>query len=86
MSKAEERALEAYPGNAEEYYEIAIARNFFKKGYEQAEKDMMEQAVDATVHLEPGVFPVVEIGVGRFGLKVRDKVKLIIIKDDGKVN
>jgi hypothetical protein len=51
MSKAEERAVEAYPlidgemsktqnANAGRMY----ARNIFKKGYEQAEKDLTDQA------------------------------------------
>lgn len=53
----------------------------FKSGAEWMKKRMMMEAVDATVHLEPGANPVIEIGVGRFGLEVRDKVKVIIIKD-----
>ena len=53
----------------------------FKSGAEWMKKRMMMEAVDATVHLEPGANPVIEIGVGRFGLKVRDKVKVIIIKE-----
>ena len=53
----------------------------FKSGAEWMKKRMMMEAVDATVHLEPGANPVIEIGVGRFGLEARDKVKVIIIKD-----
>lgn len=45
-------------------------------------EQMMEEAVETTVHLEPGAIPVIEIGVGRFGLKVRDKVKVIIVKEN----
>ena len=45
------------------------------------ERQMMIGAVETTVHLEPGAFPVIEIGVGKFGLKVGDKVKVIIVKD-----
>ena len=42
MSKAEERALEAYPHyTAENITEVTIARHFFAKGYEQAEKDFL---------------------------------------------
>lgn len=59
-----------------------IARHFAQWGAEQMKEQMMKDAVDATVHLEPGATPVIEIGVGRFGLKVRDKVKLIIVKED----
>ena len=41
MSKAEERALEAYPHyTAENITEVTNARHFFAKGYEQAEKDL----------------------------------------------
>ena len=41
MSKAEERALEAYPHyTAESITEVMNARHFFAKGYEQAEKDL----------------------------------------------
>ena len=42
MSKAEERALEAYPHyTAENITEVTNARHFFAKGYEQAEKDII---------------------------------------------
>lgn len=40
MTKAEEQALKAYPRRDKEYYEVSIARGFFRKGYEQAEKDL----------------------------------------------
>ena len=53
----------------------------FKSGAKWMRKRMMMEAVDTTVHLEPGANPVIEIGVGRFGLKVRDKAKVIIIKE-----
>lgn len=66
--------------------DTVIWNDGFKTGREIGERDMkeqmMEQAVDATVHLEPGAFPVIEIGVGRFGLKVGDKVKIIIVKEE----
>ena len=54
----------------------------FKSGAEWMMKRMMMEAVNTTVHLEPGASPIIEIGVGRFGLKVRDKVKVIIVKED----
>lgn len=94
MTRAEERALEAYPGNAEEYYEIAIARNFFKKGYEQAEKDIMEQmmrdAVEVRVQRSPLNGP---LGISAYccnfpsehpfyHCKEGDKVKVIIVKEN----
>lgn len=42
ISKAEERALEAYPHyTAENITEVTNARHFFVKGYEQAEKDII---------------------------------------------
>lgn len=41
MSKAEDRALEAYPHyTAENITEVTNARYFFANGYEQAEKDL----------------------------------------------
>jgi hypothetical protein len=41
MTKAEERALEAYPHyTAENLDDVIKARKFFAKGYEQAEKDL----------------------------------------------
>ena len=86
MTKAEERALEVYP-RSEKYTSsqrliINDMRDGFIQGYEQAEKDIMERAVETVVSLESGGFPVVEFGVGKLGLKVGDKVKLIIVKED----
>ena len=47
MSKAKERALEAYPHyTAENITEVTNARRFFAKGYEQAEKDLALTAED----------------------------------------
>ena len=41
MTRAEERALEAYPHyTAESIDDVIKARKFFAKGYEQAEKDL----------------------------------------------
>jgi hypothetical protein len=56
----------------------------FKSGAKWMRKRMMPEAVETTVHLEPGANPVIEIGVGRFGLNVKDKVKIIIVKEDEK--
>ena len=42
MTKAEERALEAYHHyTAENISEVNTARHFYAKGYEQAEKDIL---------------------------------------------
>lgn len=79
VKRAEQRALEAYDTNIPAPIRIA-----YRDGYEQAEKDMMGQAVETVVSLEAGGFPVVEFGVGKFGLKVGDKVKVIIVKEDEK--
>ena len=41
MSKAEERALEAYPIESHEMYDVLYRqRNAYVKGYHQAEKDL----------------------------------------------
>ena len=46
-------------------------------------EQMLNEAVEARVHLEPGANPIVTIGVGRFGLKARDKVRVIVLpKED----
>lgn len=47
MTKAEERALEAYPrdeNDKELNYRRANYRIAYERGYEQAEKDMIERA------------------------------------------
>ena len=56
----------------------------FKSGAKWMEKRMMLEAVETVVSLEAGGSPFIEFGVGRFGLKVRDKVKVIIVKEDEK--
>lgn len=43
ISRAEEAALKAYPHRNKEYYEVSIARGFFRKGYEQAEKNILSK-------------------------------------------
>lgn len=62
--------------------QIAYARHFAQWGAKWQKEQMMKYTVDATVHLEPGANPVIEIDVGRFGLKVKDKVKVIIVKEE----
>lgn len=60
----------------------------FEKVYQLGKKDMKEQmmkeAVDTVVSLDAGGFPFIEFGVGKFGLKVGDKVRVIIVKEDKK--
>lgn len=56
--------------------------NAFEAGAKWDRQQMMKEAVDTTVHLESGANPIIEIGVGKFGLKVKDKVKVIIVKED----
>ena len=47
MTKAEKRALEAYPDDRFVDYTYAdMCRGFFKEGYEQAEKDLGWHSVD----------------------------------------
>ena len=57
-----------------------IARHFAQWQKEQ----MLKEAVETVVSLEAGGFPVVEFGVGKFGLKVGDKVRAFIVKEDEK--
>lgn len=56
MSKAEQRALEAYPVKSVPYYGLTVNavtnmdaneknRSVFQFGYEQAEKDLIERAI-----------------------------------------
>lgn len=76
----EKQASRYYNYNGpDDFYAI---RECCKELMQKAKEELMNGAVDAMVHLEAGANPVIEIGVGRFGLKVRDKVKLIIVKED----
>lgn len=58
--------------------------NGFIAGAKWDREQVMKEAVETVVSLEAGGFPVVEFGVGKFGLKVGDKVKVIIVKEDEK--
>lgn len=53
-----------------------------KEGYRRCMEQMMKEAVDTVVSLDAGGFPFIEFGVGKFGLKVGDKVRIIIVKED----
>lgn len=85
--------LDEYAQSVEDYHDVGDESGYLCTrfgdikdaviaGAKWQKEQMMKEAVDATVHLEPGSTPVIEIGVGRFGLKVRDKVKVIIVKGD----
>ncbi len=56
----------------------------FKSGAKWMKKRMLKEAVEGVVSLEAGGFPFIEFGVSRFGLKVGDKVRIIIVKEDKK--
>lgn len=95
MSRAEERALDAYP---EDWWfanpgDWGIVKNPRKKdynaekraafllGYKQAEKDMMEQVMECElVCLKDRLLAVLPIK--EFQWTVGDKIKIIIVKED----
>ena len=55
----------------------------FARYFAQWQKDqMMKEAVDTVVSLDAGGFPFIEFGVGKFGLKVGDKVRIIVCKKE----
>ena len=82
---AEEWAKENYGVNYMEFdftQDAAFrAMYHFRAGAKWDRQQMLKNFVNATVHLEPGANPIVTIGVDRFGLKVGDKVKVIVVKD-----
>ena len=93
MSRAEERALEAYPPTftsgkryakrvqSEKVDTHAPIRSIFIKGYKQAEKDMMEQVMECElVCLKDRLLAVLPIK--EFQWTVGDKIKIIIEKED----
>ena len=93
MTKAEERALEAYPPTftsgkryakrvqSEKVDTHAPIRSIFIKGYKQAEKDMMEQVMECElVCLKDRLLAVLPIK--EFQWTVGDKIKIIIEKED----
>ena len=82
--KSLEEAAEEYSKERAEGHILYDWVHAFIAGAKWDREQMMKNAVNVTVHLEPGAFPVIEIGVDRFGLKVRDKVKVIIVKEDSE--
>ena len=76
---AKEFAKDAYPDKHNLIW-------MFKRGAKWDREQMLNEAVETVVSLEAGGFPVVEFGVGKFGLKVGDKVRVIIVKEDEKLN
>ena len=52
----------------------------FIAGAKWDREQVMKEAVETVVSLEAGGFPVVELGVKKFGLKVGDKVRVIVLK------
>lgn len=100
MARAEERALEAYPRYIQAThlygtYDLNMTeREAFRKGYEQAEKDIKEKMVQEAVEGEvciPNVWVehkegkelVVRAEISKeLGFKFGDKVRIIIIKED----
>ena len=107
MARAEERALEAYPEDIQLFVESqeepgkwlpvdgnAQLRYGYKRGYEQAEKDIKEKMVQEAVEGEvciPNVWVehkegkelVVRAEISKeLGFKFGDKVRIIIIKED----
>ena len=85
MTKAEERALEAYP-KSEKYTTsqrliVNDLRDGFIQGYEQAEKDIMNEAVECElVCLKDRLLAV--LPTKEFRWTVGDKVRIIIVKED----
>ena len=93
MTRAEEKSLEAYPvqmvsgpiGYEEQKFDInGLGRTIFIEGYEQAEKDLLSNAVDAEIvrdiHnlLHVKSVPLQMPSEYKFG----DKVKIIILPDE----
>lgn len=93
MTKSEEKALEAYPvkmvsgpiGYGEPKFDInGLGRTIFIEGYEQAEKDLLSNTIDAEIvrdihnllHVKSAALPMP--AKHKFG----DKVKIIILPDE----
>lgn len=94
MARAEVRAIEQYPIEDGKMWTSAFGtfefdRNYgerqaFQKGYEQAEKDLLANAIDAEIvrdihnllHVKSDVLPMPT------HFKFGDKVKIIILKDE----
>ena len=60
-----------------------IYQQGIEKGKDEMREQMLKEAVDTVVSLDAGGFPFIEFGVGKFGLKVGDKVRVIVLpKED----
>lgn len=87
--KAEEAALEAYPDKELNGCILIFdeQRYLYQKGYEQAEKTMMEHAVECTVKVDEGGYPYIDrIELYDYTedkpiVKKGDKVKIIVVKE-----
>lgn len=67
---------------AEEEFDAEKEKSM-ERGYNLCKEQMMKEAVDTVVSLDAGGFPFIEFGVGKFGLKVGDKIRVIILpKED----
>ena len=100
MTRAEEAALKAYPvkmvsgpiGYEEPKFDInGLARSIFIEGYEQAEKDLLANAVDGDVWESSGGLKTAAVGYKAIDEKLKnftrgEKLKIIIIKDDESIN
>lgn len=53
MTKAEERALEAYPQQNDKFYEVV--RDCYMEGYNQAEKDIRSERTEEALLIETGI-------------------------------
>jgi len=62
-----------------ENMQAELDRNY-ENGKQAMKEQMMKEAVDTVVSLDAGGFPFIEFGVGKFGLKARDKVRVIVLK------
>lgn len=62
----------------QETIELAEDHAYLAGAVNEREK-IMKEAVDTVVSLDAGGFPFVEFGVGKFGLKVGNKVRVIVL-------
>jgi hypothetical protein len=86
---AEQKFIEGAKWQKEQYHffnkawaenmQAELDRNY-ENGKQAMKEQMMKEAVDTVVSLDAGGFPFIEFGVGKFGLKARDKVRVIVLK------
>ena len=82
LKKVEDAAKNYASVTDPEAHGIEFMCEVFVAGAEWDREQMMAEAVDTVVSLDAGGFPFIEFGVGKFGLKVGDKVRVIIVKED----